>query len=166
MATPLLSSMDEHQATCETPLPRPSALTPSLGANPPPAALGHDYRCTRGCDDAPPWVSGCPGQRRHSAMVLSARGALGSGGAPSPSPVDPTTPPPHPHRQRRPVLWCQISAPFVDEDAPSLPRNGPEKHKRLRTMLLLIVLCGASMVIGDGVLTPAISGGYLDCLSC
>ncbi|WOL11971.1 hypothetical protein Cni_G20735 [Canna indica] len=32
-----------------------------------------------------------------------------------------------------------------------------EKHKRLRTCLLLIVLFGACMVIGDGVLTPAIS---------
>ncbi|GAB4847386.1 Potassium transporter 4 [Ancistrocladus abbreviatus] len=32
-----------------------------------------------------------------------------------------------------------------------------EKHKRLRTALLLVVLFGASMVIGDGVLTPAIS---------
>lgn len=33
-----------------------------------------------------------------------------------------------------------------------------EKHKRLRTALLVVVLLGASMVIGDGVLTPAISG--------
>ncbi|URE35025.1 Potassium transporter [Musa troglodytarum] len=33
-----------------------------------------------------------------------------------------------------------------------------EKHKRLCTCLLLIVLFGACMVIGDGVLTPAISG--------
>ncbi|XP_068658697.1 probable potassium transporter 2 [Aristolochia californica] len=32
-----------------------------------------------------------------------------------------------------------------------------EKHKRLRTALLVIVLFGASMVIGDGILTPAIS---------
>ncbi|KAL5710587.1 Potassium transporter 4 [Ranunculus cassubicifolius] len=32
-----------------------------------------------------------------------------------------------------------------------------EKHKRLRTALLLVVLFGASMLIGDGVLTPAIS---------
>ncbi|KAH9627177.1 hypothetical protein KSS87_018417 [Heliosperma pusillum] len=32
-----------------------------------------------------------------------------------------------------------------------------EKHKKLRTALLLLVLSGASMVIGDGVLTPAIS---------
>ncbi|KAL8138025.1 hypothetical protein V2J09_004026 [Rumex salicifolius] len=32
-----------------------------------------------------------------------------------------------------------------------------EKHKRLRTALLVLVLFGASMVIGDGVLTPAIS---------
>ncbi|AQK98303.1 Potassium transporter 3 [Zea mays] len=45
------------------------------------------------------------------------------------------------------------------------PRNGSspwsrrflEKHKKMRTLFLLIVLCGASMVIGDGVLTPAIS---------
>ncbi|KAK1311418.1 Potassium transporter 4 [Acorus calamus] len=32
-----------------------------------------------------------------------------------------------------------------------------EKHKKLRTALLLFVLFGACMVIGDGVLTPAIS---------
>ncbi|KAK9669808.1 hypothetical protein RND81_13G155600 [Saponaria officinalis] len=32
-----------------------------------------------------------------------------------------------------------------------------EKHKKSRTALLLLVLAGASMVIGDGVLTPAIS---------
>ncbi|XVF57670.1 hypothetical protein PTKIN_Ptkin07bG0000600 [Pterospermum kingtungense] len=32
-----------------------------------------------------------------------------------------------------------------------------EKHKRLRKCLLVVVLFGASMVIGDGVLTPAIS---------
>ncbi|KAJ8426219.1 hypothetical protein Cgig2_024774 [Carnegiea gigantea] len=33
-----------------------------------------------------------------------------------------------------------------------------DKHKKLRTALLVLVLFGASMVIGDGVLTPAISG--------
>lgn len=33
-----------------------------------------------------------------------------------------------------------------------------EKHKLLRTALLVVVLFGACMVIGDGVLTPAISG--------
>ncbi|CAM8976633.1 unnamed protein product [Rhodiola kirilowii] len=32
-----------------------------------------------------------------------------------------------------------------------------EKHKRVRTTLLVVVLLGACMVIGDGVLTPAIS---------
>ncbi|XP_062096275.1 potassium transporter 4-like [Humulus lupulus] len=32
-----------------------------------------------------------------------------------------------------------------------------EKHKRLRTALLVVVLFGDCMVIGDGVLTPAIS---------
>ncbi|XP_065865540.1 potassium transporter 4 isoform X3 [Euphorbia lathyris] len=32
-----------------------------------------------------------------------------------------------------------------------------EKHKRLRTVLLVVVLFSASMLIGDGVLTPAIS---------
>ncbi|KAL5221907.1 hypothetical protein ABZP36_026620 [Zizania latifolia] len=41
----------------------------------------------------------------------------------------------------------------------SLPwlRRFLEKHRKGKTVLLLIVLCGASMVIGDGVLTPAIS---------
>lgn len=33
-----------------------------------------------------------------------------------------------------------------------------EKHKGLRTALLLVVLLGAGMVIGDGVVTPAMSG--------
>lgn len=46
----------------------------------------------------------------------------------------------------------------------SQPTGGPsplkrflDKHKKLRTALLILVLFGASMVIGDGVLTPAIS---------
>lgn len=33
-----------------------------------------------------------------------------------------------------------------------------EKHKKSRTVLLIVVLLGACMVIGDGVLTPAMSG--------
>ena len=33
-----------------------------------------------------------------------------------------------------------------------------EKHKVLHTALLILVLLGTCMVIGDGVLTPAISG--------
>lgn len=33
-----------------------------------------------------------------------------------------------------------------------------EKHKGLHTALLILVLLGTCMVIGDGVLTPAISG--------
>lgn len=33
-----------------------------------------------------------------------------------------------------------------------------EKHYLLRVMLLLFVLMGTSMVIGDGVLTPTMSG--------
>lgn len=37
-----------------------------------------------------------------------------------------------------------------------------EKRSSLKTLLLLLVLLGTSMVIGDGILTPAISGteGY------
>jgi len=41
---------------------------------------------------------------------------------------------------------------------PSPLKRFLEKHKKLRTALLLVVLFGACMVIGDGVLTPAISG--------
>lgn len=33
-----------------------------------------------------------------------------------------------------------------------------EKHKALHTALLILVLLGTCMVIGDGLLTPAISG--------
>lgn len=33
-----------------------------------------------------------------------------------------------------------------------------ERHKRLHTALLILVLLGTCMVIGDGLLTPAISG--------
>ncbi|KAK3018288.1 hypothetical protein RJ639_003556 [Escallonia herrerae] len=42
-----------------------------------------------------------------------------------------------------------------------------EKHRVLRTILLVLALIGACMVIGDGVLTPALSGmgGSLSCLS-
>lgn len=42
--------------------------------------------------------------------------------------------------------------------ASSSPKRFLEKHKTLRTVLLVVVLFGACMVIGDGVLTPAISG--------
>lgn len=34
-----------------------------------------------------------------------------------------------------------------------------EKHKNLHVVLLIVVMLGTCMVIGDGVLTPAISGG-------
>lgn len=36
-----------------------------------------------------------------------------------------------------------------------------EKYKGLHTALLVLVLLGTCMVIGDGVLTPAISGRFL-----
>jgi K+ potassium transporter len=35
-----------------------------------------------------------------------------------------------------------------------------EKHKNLHTALLVVVMLGTCMVIGDGVLTPAISGKF------
>ena len=38
-----------------------------------------------------------------------------------------------------------------------------EKHKALHTALLILVLLGTCMVIGDGLLTPAISGKILSC---
>lgn len=44
------------------------------------------------------------------------------------------------------------------QHASSVPlRRFLEKHKKSRTVLLLVVLLGACMVIGDGVITPAIS---------
>ncbi|XP_024985015.1 potassium transporter 4-like isoform X2 [Cynara cardunculus var. scolymus] len=41
--------------------------------------------------------------------------------------------------------------------SPSPLKRFLEKHKKLRTSLLIVVLLGAAMVIGDGVITPAIS---------
>lgn len=38
-----------------------------------------------------------------------------------------------------------------------------EKHRVLQRVLLVLALIGACMVIGDGVLTPAISGTFLSC---
>lgn len=35
-----------------------------------------------------------------------------------------------------------------------------ETRSSLKTLLLLLVLMGTSMIIGDGILTPAISGTY------
>ncbi|KAG0532227.1 hypothetical protein BDA96_04G090800 [Sorghum bicolor] len=48
---------------------------------------------------------------------------------------------------------------YSTEDTPILKalRNFLEKHRKSRTFLLLMVLFGASLVIGDGVLTPAMS---------
>lgn len=47
---------------------------------------------------------------------------------------------------------------YSSRNMPSSPlKRFLEKHKKSRTALLLIVLFGASMVIGDGILTPAIS---------
>ena len=39
-----------------------------------------------------------------------------------------------------------------------------EKHRNVRTSLLVLVLLGSSMVIGDGILTPAISGKCISLL--
>ncbi|KAL6597923.1 hypothetical protein ACP70R_029913 [Stipagrostis hirtigluma subsp. patula] len=48
---------------------------------------------------------------------------------------------------------------YAPQDTPILKalRNFLEKHRKSRTCLLLMVLFGASLVIGDGVLTPAMS---------
>jgi KUP system potassium uptake protein len=48
---------------------------------------------------------------------------------------------------------------YSTEDTPMLRalRNFLEKHRKSRTCLLVMVLFGASLVIGDGVLTPAMS---------
>ncbi|KAG9136202.1 hypothetical protein Leryth_003812 [Lithospermum erythrorhizon] len=49
------------------------------------------------------------------------------------------------------------SGPSRQSSVASPLRKFIEKHKKSRTILLLMVLFGASMVIGDGVITPAIS---------
>lgn len=56
----------------------------------------------------------------------------------------------------------ELSAYKYGPSSQEAPNTSPlksflDKHKKLRTALLLVVLFGASMVIGDGVLSPAIS---------
>lgn len=48
--------------------------------------------------------------------------------------------------------------PSSNADTPLPLKKFLEKHRKLRTVLLVVVLFGASMLIGDGVLTPAMSG--------
>ncbi|KAE8717138.1 hypothetical protein F3Y22_tig00110059pilonHSYRG00162 [Hibiscus syriacus] len=45
-----------------------------------------------------------------------------------------------------------------DENGKNLLKSTLEKHKVLQRLLLALALIGTCMVIGDGVLTPAISG--------
>lgn len=40
-----------------------------------------------------------------------------------------------------------------------------EKHRNLHIALLVVVMLGTCMVIGDGVLTPAISGKFIFAMS-
>ncbi|KAK7336195.1 hypothetical protein VNO77_16729 [Canavalia gladiata] len=54
-------------------------------------------------------------------------------------------------------LSCYKYGPSSQAGSSSPLKRFLEKHKRLRTALLVVVLFGACMVIGDGVLTPAIS---------
>lgn len=41
-----------------------------------------------------------------------------------------------------------------------------EKNKRLHVALLIVVMLGTCMVIGDGILTPAISGNLIQYMPC
>ena len=57
---------------------------------------------------------------------------------------------------------------YTAQDTPILRalRHFLEKHSKSGTFLLLMVLFGASLVIGDGVLTPAMSGECVNFASC
>ena len=50
--------------------------------------------------------------------------------------------------------------PSLDKNASSTLKSTLEKHKILHKVLLILALIGTCMVIGDGVLTPALSGKY------
>lgn len=52
----------------------------------------------------------------------------------------------------------KTGTPNEDTKTSLLIKNFFEKHKSSRIALLLFVLLGTSMVIGDGVLTPTMSG--------
>lgn len=53
---------------------------------------------------------------------------------------------------------CAATAPNGSASAASRVRTMLEKHRVLQRLLLIFALLGTCMVIGDGVLTPAVSG--------
>lgn len=45
-------------------------------------------------------------------------------------------------------------------------RHFIERHERAKFVLFVMVMLGTGLVIGDGILTPAISGGLQNLFSC
>lgn len=58
---------------------------------------------------------------------------------------------------------CNTGTPTKETRTSLVIKELIEKHQSSRVVLLLVVLLGTSMVIGDGILTPTMSG--MNCIS-
>lgn len=56
------------------------------------------------------------------------------------------------------ISACSSQLPLKETRGSVLLKEFFDKHHNSRILLLLVVLLGTSMVIGDGILTPAMSG--------
>ena len=64
----------------------------------------------------------------------------------------------HPNDRSANDVMQSISAPASKTKVESRARRAIEKHRSSHYLMLFLALFGSCMLIGDGVLTPAISG--------
>lgn len=64
----------------------------------------------------------------------------------------------HPNDRITNDVMKSISAPDSKTKVESRARRAIEKHRSSHYLMLFLAMIGSCMVIGDGVLTPAISG--------
>lgn len=62
------------------------------------------------------------------------------------------------HLEHEFVTCCDSNVSTKETRASLVIKEFFDKHRSSRVVLLLVVLLGTSMVIGDGILTPAMSG--------
>lgn len=66
------------------------------------------------------------------------------------------------HPEHEFVTCCDSNVSTKETRASLVIKEFFNEHRSSRVVLLLVVLLGTSMVIGDGILTPAMSGMFPD----
>lgn len=68
---------------------------------------------------------------------------------------------PNQQRADKDISSFQLKLPTRELERALYVKDCLEKNKVFKNLLLLLVLTGTSMVIGDGILTPSMSGTFL-----